>query len=149
MSLDLRSHLLSGSSTKHIFMSSCYFHALGTSLATLICSDTDEGVNGVFNPSIFSGDPGTVFAFSGLELQTGATATDYETTQSYTLIVHLVDTPASGTANTGTATVVVTVSDDADDAADDDDDDDDDNQDNYCTAVFCRLNKLTALCNIL
>ena len=102
-------------------MSLFYFRALGTSLATLICSDTDEGVNGVFNPSIFSGDPGTVFAFSGLELQTGATATDYETTQFYTLIVHLVDTPASGTANTGTATVVVTVSDD------DNDDDDDDN----------------------
>ena len=86
------------------------FQTAGTSLATLICSDTDEGVNGQFNPTIFSGDPGSVFAFTGLELQTGATPTDYETTQSYTLIVHLVDTPASGTVNTGTATVIVTVS---------------------------------------
>ncbi|XP_076447241.1 protocadherin Fat 4-like [Babylonia areolata] len=82
-----------------------------TSMTTLTCTDTDDSVNGDFDPSIYSGDPGSVFQFaaSGLELQTGTTATDYETAQSYELIIHLIDKPASGTPNTGTATVIVTV----------------------------------------
>ncbi|KAK7485090.1 hypothetical protein BaRGS_00023630, partial [Batillaria attramentaria] len=82
--------------------------AAGNSLVTITCNDEDDGVNGAITYSIFSGNTGGPFQLVTNELQTDSTPTDYESTKSYQLIIHVVDTPASGTPNTGTATVIVT-----------------------------------------
>lgn len=83
---------------------------LGTTVASLTCSDIDSSSNGAISTyTIFSGDDtSTKFSMSGSSVKTTTTALDYETKTSYTLVIHI---PDSGTPpKTGTATVVVTVS---------------------------------------
>ena len=78
-----------------------------TTMASPTCSDADGGT---ITYSISSGDDvANKFAFPNVNtavLMTTATALDYETKTSYTLIVHMVD---AGSTHTGTVTVYVQV----------------------------------------
>ncbi|XP_046564845.1 cadherin-23-like [Haliotis rubra] len=88
--------------------------AADTSILDLTLSDGDDGNNAVFTLSVVSGDGGAgIFKMSGQQLQTAATAADYEVLEAagfvYTLVITAVDTPDVGESNTGTAVVRVTV----------------------------------------
>ncbi|XP_041349528.1 protocadherin alpha-13-like [Gigantopelta aegis] len=82
--------------------------ASGTSVATIACTDADSTPNSDITLSIVNGDDATPkFSVSGTDVVTSATAIDYETVTSYTLVLHAVD---GGTVKrTGTATLIVTV----------------------------------------
>ncbi|XP_046555688.1 protocadherin Fat 4-like [Haliotis rubra] len=80
-----------------------------TSLLDLTCADGDDGNNALFNVLVQHGDDtSTKFKMSGQQLQTD-NLLDYESVESYTLVITAVDTPGQGEANTGTAIVKVTV----------------------------------------
>ena len=78
-----------------------------TTMASPTCSDADGGT---ITYGISSGDDvASKFEFPNVNaavLKTTATALDYETKTSYTLIVHMVD---AGSTHTGTVTVCVQV----------------------------------------
>ncbi|XP_067654381.1 protocadherin Fat 4-like [Haliotis asinina] len=80
-----------------------------TSLLDLACTDGDDGNNALFNILVQHGDDtSTKFKMNGQQLQTD-NLLDYESVESYTLVITAVDTPDQGEANTGTAIVKVTV----------------------------------------
>ncbi|XP_071099221.1 protocadherin-16-like [Haliotis cracherodii] len=80
-----------------------------TSLLDLTCTDSDDGNNAVFNVVVQHGDDtSTKFKMNDQQLQTD-NLLDYESVDSYTLVITAVDTPDQGEANTGTAIVKVTV----------------------------------------
>ncbi|XP_067654380.1 cadherin-23-like [Haliotis asinina] len=88
--------------------------AADTSVLDLSLSDGDDGNNAMFTLSVVSGDGGAgIFKMTGQQLQTAATAADYEVLEAagfvYTLVITAVDTPDAGESHTGTAVVRVTV----------------------------------------
>ncbi|KAK7101767.1 hypothetical protein V1264_020097 [Littorina saxatilis] len=82
---------------------------MDTNVATLTCTDIDDGNNGVINRStIVSGDDqAEKFKNSGADVLTRNNQLDYEAKDSYTLVVHVIDD--GPTPMTGSATVVVFV----------------------------------------
>ncbi|XP_053377420.1 cadherin-23-like [Mercenaria mercenaria] len=83
---------------------------VGTVVGTVAATDQDSGDAGAFTFSIFSGNTDTNLA---IDSNTGdiklVGALNYETTTSYTLIIHATDKMA--TVRTGTGTVTVNVND--------------------------------------
>ena len=84
-------------------------------MATLSCDGKDETASfQVLGYSIASGDDSGSEKFqigsSSGAITTTATALDYETTNQYTLLIHVVDDNSGSQTHTSTATVVVRVS---------------------------------------
>lgn len=77
-------------------------------VVALTCADADASPNSDMTVTIASGDDATnKFKVAALNILTTGTATDYETTTSYTLVVNIAD--GGTTPNVATATVVVSV----------------------------------------
>lgn len=86
--------------------------SVATTLASLTCSDLDDGLNGDLTYSIYSVNAvvgnGPFSAMSGSALILNS-AFDYETSSLYTVVVHVVD--GGATAKSSTAEILVSVSD--------------------------------------
>ncbi|XP_071083747.1 protocadherin Fat 4-like [Haliotis cracherodii] len=83
----------------------------GTTVGTVSCTDADSPPNSDLTYTIFTGDDATVkFDIAANVISTSTTPLDYETKSDYTLVVHAVDSPASGTPRTGTVAFYIKVS---------------------------------------
>lgn len=87
------------------FKYSCF---IGTSVASILATDADDGVNKVFNYAKISGDPSSMFSIAGNDIVTTSVPVNYETDTSFTLVITATDTGSSPL--TGTTTVQISVS---------------------------------------
>lgn len=88
-----------------IFKFSCF---IGTSVASVLATDVDDGVNKVFTYAKISGDPFSMFSITGNDILTTSVPVNYETNTIFTLIITATDTGSSPL--TGTTTVQISVS---------------------------------------